>query len=139
MELTLNKIEDPYTMELQDEKGKKCIMDASTSMGANDKGMSPMQLLAGALVACMSIDVLLILRKQKEEPSHYKVKIDAYKNPDAVPSPFEKIHLIFEINNAVPFKKINRAIQLSLDKYCSVKASLNDQIKITFEIKQISI
>ena len=46
-------------MELVDEKGKKCIMDASTSMGAKDRGMTPMQLLAGALVGCMSIDVLM--------------------------------------------------------------------------------
>jgi len=139
MELTLNKIEDPYTMELVDEKGKKCIMDASASMGANDRGMTPMQLLAGALVGCMSIDVLMILRKQKEEPAHYKVKIDAYKNPDAVPSPFEKIHLIFEINSAVSIKKIDRAIKLSLDKYCSVRASLSENIKITYDIVTVNI
>ncbi len=138
MKLTLNKIENPFTMQLEDEKGKTCLMDASCSMGAKEKGMTPMQLLAGALVGCMSIDVLLILRKQKEEPTHYKVLIDAYKNPDTIPSPFEQIHLIFELNKEIPLKKITRAVQLSLDKYCSVKASLHDKINITFEIKQTS-
>ena len=81
----------------------------------------------------------MILRKQKEEPSHYKVKIDAYKNQDAVPSPFEKIPLIFEINNAVSLKKIDRAVKLSLDKYCSVRASLSEKIKITYDIVTVNI
>ena len=61
------------------------------------------------------------------------------KNQDAVPSPFEKIHLIFEINNTVSIKKIDRAIKLSLDKYCSVRASLSENIKITYDIVTVNI
>ena len=131
MRLILNKIADPYRMLLEDTSGKKCIMDSG------EQEMSPMQLLAGALVGCMSIDVLHILRKQKEDPATYKVEIDAYKNPDVVPSPFEKIHLLFHVDKSVPLKKIERAINLSLDKYCSVRASLDKEIEISYEINQL--
>ena len=72
MKLILNKIADPYRMLLR-------IHLEKMHYGFWRTEMSPMQLLAGALVGCMSIDVLHILRKQKEDPATYKVEIDAYK------------------------------------------------------------
>ena len=72
--------------------------------------MSPMQLLAGALVGCMSIDVLHILRKQKEDPATYKVEIDAYKNPDVVPSPFEKFIFFFMLQIGSFEKKLKEQL-----------------------------
>ena len=99
-------------------------------------GLTPMELLAGALAACISIDVLMILNKQHIEPKIYAVSVDATKK-NSVPSPFEKIHLVFSIDAEIDLLKVERAIQLSIDKYCSVKASLNPEIIITSEINII--
>ena len=133
MKLELNRIEKPYVFELENESGTICKIDSSKDIGGKNKGLTPMELLAGALAACISIDVLMILNKQHIEPKKYAVSVDATKK-NSVPSPFEKIHLVFSIDTEIDLLKVERAIQLSIDKYCSVKASLNPEIKISYEV-----
>jgi putative redox protein len=136
MKLELNRIEKPYVFELENENGAICKMDSSKDIGGKNMGLTPMELLAGALAACISIDVLMILNKQHIEPKKYAVSVDATKK-NSVPSPFEKIHLVFTINKEIDINKVQRAIQLSINKYCSVKESLNPEIIITSEINSI--
>jgi putative redox protein len=136
MKLHLKQCEKPYVFDLKNENGTICKIDSSKDIGGKNKGLTPMELLAGALAACISIDVLMILNKQHIEPKKYAVSIDATKK-NSVPSPFEKIHLIFSIDMEIDLLKVERAIQLSIDKYCSVKASLNTEIQITREINAI--
>ena len=133
MKLELNRIEKPYVFELENESGTICKIDSSKDIGGKNKGLTPMELLAGALAACISIDVLMILNKQHIEPKKYAISVDATKK-NSVPSPFEKIHLVFSIDTEIDLLKVERAIQLSIDKYCSVKASLNPEIKISYEV-----
>jgi putative redox protein len=136
MKLQLNHCEKPYVFDLKNESGTICKIDSSKDIGGKNKGLTPMELLAGALAACISIDVLMILNKQHMEPKKYAVSLDASKK-NSVPSPFEKIHLVFSIDTEIDLIKVERAIQLSIDKYCSVKESLNPSIKITSEINSI--
>jgi putative redox protein len=136
MKLHLKQCEKPYVFDLKNENGTICKIDSSKDIGGKNKGLTPMELLAGALAACISIDVLMILNKQHIEPKKYAVSIDATKK-NSVPSPFEKIHLIFSIDMEIDLLKVERAIQLSIDKYCSVKASLNPKIQITRETNAI--
>ena len=133
MKLHLNHSEKPYVFDLKNESGTICKIDSSKDIGGKNKGLTPMELLAGALAACISIDVLMILNKQQIEPKIYAVSVDATKK-NSVPSPFEKIHLIFSIDAEIDLLKVERAIQLSIDKYCSVKESLNPEIKISYEV-----
>ena len=136
MKIKLNRIEDPYVFQLCNETGAICTIDANEAIGGKNKGMTPMQLLAGSLAGCMSIDILLILKKQKINPDEYQVEIQA-KRKEETPSPFESFHLIFIVCKSVPMDKLERAILLSKEKYCSVSVSLNRDIKITHEIKYI--
>lgn len=133
MKLLLNHSEKPYVFELKNENGTICKIDSSIDIGGKNKGLTPMELLAGALSACISIDILMILNKQHIAPKKYTVSVDAIKK-NSVPSPFEKIHLIIEIDAEIDSLKVDRAIKLSIDKYCSVKASLNPEIQISYEI-----
>ena len=134
MKIELNRIEEPYVFQLKNETGAICTFDANAALGGKNKGLTPMQLLAGSLAGCMSIDIVLILQKQKINPKVYQIEIDA-KRKEGPPSPFEAIHLIFHIDNSVPLDKLERAILLSKEKYCSVSLSLNPAIKISHEIK----
>ncbi len=136
MKLTLQRIEEPFVMELTNGQSNSCLMDAIPSLGGQNKGFRPMQLLAGSLAGCISVDVLNVLRKQRIQLKHYKVEIDA-KRKDEVPSPFEHIHLIFEFDNSVEEKNAHRIIGLAKEKYCSVSASLSKEIKITYEVRII--
>ena len=136
MKLELNRREKPYVFELENENGTICKIDSSKDIGGKEKGLTPMELLAGALAACISIDILMILNKQSIELDNYTVSVDA-KKKNSVPSPFEEIHLVFTMNKEIDLNKVQRAIQLSIDKYCSVKESLNPEIIITSEINII--
>ena len=134
MKLTLNRIEEPFVMELKNEQKNVCLMDAAPSLGGQNKGFRPMELLAGSLAGCISVDVLNVFRKQRIRLNHYRIEIEAQRK-EAVPSPFEHIHMIFEFDDSVEEKNAKRIIDLAKDKYCSVSASLSADIKITYEVR----
>ena len=133
MKLKLKRIEAPFVLELNNENGSTVIIDANPSIGGKGLGFRPMELLAGSLASCASIDVISILKKQRIELASYTIDIVA-KRYEGVPSPFENIQLNFEFDNSVDLEKAKKAIDLSLEKYCSVSASLKDEIIITYSI-----
>lgn len=136
MSLKLIRVEEPFVFELRNKEGIICGIDASPSIGGKGKGLRPMELLAGSLAGCASIDVLLILKKQRIEPSHFSIKIET-KRAESIPAVFEEIKLIFEVNSDVPKEKLERAIVLTLEKYCSVSASLSKEVKVSHEVRYI--
>jgi putative redox protein len=136
MGLELNRIEEPFVFELRNEEGVICGIDANPTIGGKGKGFRPMELLAGSLAGCASIDILLILKKQRIEPTNFGIKIET-KRGEGVPAIFEEIKLLFEVNESVPKDKLEKAIKLTLDKYCSVSASLKEDIKVVFEVKYV--
>jgi len=96
MKLQFERIEEPYVFELKNESGAKILIDASEDIGGKNKSLTPMQILAGSLAGCMSIDVLLILKKQKIEPRVFKISIET-KRKEGQPSPFASIDLSFHV------------------------------------------
>ena len=133
MNMQIKRIDEPYVFEFSDSNGKSMIMDSSADLEGQNRGMTPMQVLLGSLMGSMSIDIILVLKKQKISPKNYKV--DAItKKREGVPTPYEKIHFVVSIDEEIDRKRIHRAISLSLEKYCSVRACLKDDIDITFEI-----
>lgn len=134
MKLDLKLVESPFVMEVQNESGISIKMDATEKIGGKNKGMRPMELLASSLAGCMSIDTLLILKKQRQEVTFYEVNINASRK-DAVPAVFENIRLVFTFNKEVDLDKATAAVHLSHEKYCSVSASLNPEINIQLEVR----
>ncbi|MNJ86018.1 hypothetical protein D3C87_35000 [compost metagenome] len=137
MKLELKLTESPFVLEATNESGVSIKMDAAEHIGGKNKGMRPMEVLASSLAGCMSVDVLLILQKQRQEVSFYEVNIEA-KRKDAVPAAFETIHLVFAFNREVDLEKALAAVKLSHEKYCSVSASLHPGISITTEVRHQS-
>jgi putative redox protein len=133
MKLYFERKETPFVFEIKNESGATAVVDATPNIGGKNKGLTPMQLLAGSLAGCMSIDVISILNKQKIEPSYFAIEIQATKK-EGQPSPFENIKLIFKVDKEVPHDKLEKAISLSKEKYCSVYFSLNKDILVTHEV-----
>ena len=133
MNMQIKRIDEPYVFEFSDSNGNSMIMDSSADLEGQNRGMTPMQVLLGSLMGCMSIDIILVLKKQKISPKNYKVEAITKKR-EGVPTPYEKIHFVVSIDEEIDRKRIHRAISLSLEKYCSVRACLKDDIDITFEI-----
>lgn len=136
MSLKLNLIEEPFVFEVKNEDGAICLIDGSPEIGGKNKGLRPMQLLASSIAGCASIDILLILRKQKITLTHFSIDIET-KRVDAVPAIYEEVKLIFSVNKEVNKAKLERAIKLTLEKYCSVSSSLKEEINVIFETKFI--
>lgn len=134
--LNLQLEEQPFVLSLTNEDGLVAGIDASPAIGGQQKGLRPMELLAGALAGCMSIDVLSILKKQRVVVTSYKVQINAQRS-EGVPSKYEAIELEFLVDAGVPLDKLENAIHLSHEKYCSVSASIHPDIRVTTKVNYL--
>ncbi|MES2590010.1 MAG: OsmC family protein [Bacteroidota bacterium] len=133
MKINLKRLNDKLAFESSNEEGNKVNSDANPAIGGEGLGFRPMELLLTGLASCASIDILLILKKKRIELTNFEVEIQGIRK-DAVPSPFEKIHLLFKIGENDLKEQVEKAVKLSLEKYCSVVASLSKEIEITYEI-----
>lgn len=123
-----------FHFEALNEGGQKVNLDASPAIGGENKGARPMELLIMGLGGCSGIDVINILKKQKIELEDLKIKINAEREPDAIPSLFQTIHVNFAFKGEVDKNKAERAVALSMDKYCSVAKTLEKTAKITYDL-----
>lgn len=82
-------------------------------------GFSPMELILEGVAGCMSIDIMMILTKQRHTVESYEVKIKGHR-VDTIPRVFEHIDMVVHVQGAIPAKKIRRAIDISAKNYCSV-------------------
>ena len=122
------------------ESGHTVVMDSSPDFGGEDKGPRPMEMLLMGLGGCTSIDVAMILEKSRQDVKSCKVNITA-ERADTEPKVFTDIHVhfILEGHNINP-KKVEQAIELSAEKYCSASIMLGKTANIQhdFEIIEIS-
>jgi len=133
MNIDLKRIQKPFQFQVTNESGNQITIDAAPKIGGTNSGFRPMELLASGLAGCIAIDVLLILEKKKINTDSFAIQIDASRE-NAVPSPFETIHLLVSVDPSVDKQQLSKTMQLVIDKYCSVKASLRKETAITFEI-----
>lgn len=108
----------------------------STQNHDNSVGMKPSELLLVSLASCTAVDVVRILAKQRRPLKHLEVEIHGEQQQDP-PWPFETIHMHFKLRGTdLTDRAVERAIELSETKYCSVAATLRSRVEITtsFEI-----
>ena len=116
------------------ESGHTMVLDA------NDGNLapSPMEGVLISLGGCSSVDVVSILQKARQNIIGCHVEISGTR-VDSVPALFEKIHLHFVITGAdVAAKHVERAVNLSADKYCSVALMLNATVDITHDFEIVA-
>ncbi len=129
--ITLNRIDDHMNFEAVDAKGKTVLFDAGPKIGGKSNGVSPMESLLMAAAACSSIDVVMILKKMKQQIDDYKVEVEAERISEGEASRYKTIHLHFVLTGEIKEKKLEKAIQMSLEKYCSVSKILAHSAEIT--------
>jgi putative redox protein len=112
--------------------GGELVVDGSPEIGGEGRGMRPMELLLAAIASCASMDVVHILTRQREPLKDLHIITEAERK-DATPAPLTRVHLRFVATGGVDPHKLARAVSLSVEKYCSVSASLDPSIQITHE------
>ncbi|RAJ06964.1 putative redox protein [Chitinophaga skermanii] len=136
MKIALKRIDDGFNMEAVDEAGHKVLMDSSIENGGNNNGVRPMQMLLMGLGGCSAIDVIMILKKQRQEITDFQITVDANRETGKEPALWADAHIVFHIKGNVDADKANRAVELSMNKYCSVAETLRrGDTKLTWEIK----
>jgi putative redox protein len=116
--------------------GHAVVMDGAPEHGGRNLGVRPMEMLLLGLGGCTAIDVVMILRKGREKVADCSVAIEAERAPSD-PKVFTRIHLHYTLaGEALDPRKVERAIALSNEKYCSATAMLARSAEIThgFEI-----
>lgn len=121
-------------MEASNEDGNTLQMDGSKDIGGDGKGMRPMQLLLSAVGGCSAIDVLLMLKKQKQQVDDFDVEVEGEIEKVEDHKLFREICLHFKINGQVEMAKAEKAIRLSMEKYCSVSKTLEPTARITYKL-----
>ncbi|AHF14942.1 OsmC family protein [Niabella soli] len=120
----LKRVSGDYGFDTVNENGTVVKMDSNPEMGGTEYGARPMQLLLNALAGCASIDVISILKKQRQEIKDYSVTVTGEREAGVEPSLWKEIQMVFEITGNVEEGKAQRAVEISLNKYCSVAVTL---------------
>ena len=98
------------------------------------KGVSPMELLLMAVGSCNAIDIIYVLKKQRQVVASYKVEVEGTRTEIRQAKPFEAIHVKVFLEGEIVPEKALRAASLSFEKYCSVSITLEKAVKVTYEV-----
>ncbi len=119
------------------ESGHNIAMDGAAEIGGQDKGARPMEVVLAGLGGCSAIDVMTILKKSRQAVSHCEIVITA-ERAETIPKVFKKIHLLYRVSgDQLNSSKVDRAISLSMEKYCSVTRMLEQTATMSFAVELI--
>lgn len=135
--IELNRLNDAFHFSAENEIGNQVQLDASPDIGGTNQGMRPMQMMLAAMGGCSAIDIINILKKQRQHISDMKITVTGERQKDVVPSLFETVHAHYRFFGDLDAEKVQRAITLSIEKYCSVSRTMEKagaRITHSFEI-----
>ena len=137
IKIELQRLNDSFHMEAKNEQGNAVHIDASPDIGGQNLGMRPMQMLLAAMGGCSTIDVINILKKQRQDLKDVKVTVTGEREKDVVPSLYTEVHAHFKLYGNVDPDKAEKAVSLAVDKYCSVAKTLEKTAKVTYSLEVI--
>ena len=132
MKIKVERINDAFQLVGINENGNQVAIDASTNVGGGDTAFRPMQLLLVGLASCSAIDILNILYKQKQEVRSFEVEVEGDRTDD-IPSIFQDIRVLIKASGSLSALKLEKAIRLTKEKYCSVYHILEASASINYD------
>jgi len=114
--------------------GHKLILDAGPQVGGENRGPRPKPLMLAALGGCTGMDVISILRKMRVEVDSFNVRVEGELTEEQ-PTHFNKMHVVYEFTGKnLPLDKLQKAVELSEERYCGVSAVYKKALELTSEI-----
>ena len=134
MNLSVNWV-DGMLMVGKSHSGHSITMDGPIEIGGENLGVRPMEMLLLGVAGCTMIDVVTTLKKMRQDLSHCETKISA-ERANEHPKVFTDIHIQFIVKGKnLNSKKVDKAITLSAEKYCSASIMLGKTAKITHDFE----
>lgn len=140
MKIELDRVDDGFHLEGKGLSPVVVHLDASEDIGGKNAGARPMELLLMGLGGCSAIDVILVMKKQRQPLEDLKIEVTGQREQieGTEMKPFKKINIHYKFFGAVEPAKAERAIALSMEKYCSATAQLRPSAEITHSFEIIS-
>ena len=136
--IELERKDGDFGFEAKDANGHIVRLDSSPETGGNNFGVRPMQILLMGLGGCSGIDIISILKKQRQQVDGFNMVIEGEREKGVEPSLWTNVNIIFEIKGQVDMEKAKRACELSMDKYCSIAETLKRAgTKLSWEVKVV--
>jgi putative redox protein len=122
--LTATRTHGDYGLTIEDATGNTMKADLPVDQGGLGQGMRPMQTVLAALIACSNVDVVSILQKQKQVLEAITITVDGQREQGVEPAVWKTISLRYLLTGDIEPAKAQRAVALSIEKYCSVAETL---------------
>ena len=139
IQVEVNRVQGDFGFEAKDANGHTIRLDTSPETGGTNFGVRPMQALLMGLGGCSGIDIVSILKKQRQTIDDFSMKIEGDREADAVPSLWTDVTIVFELKGKIDPEKAKRACELSIEKYCSVAETLRKSgTSIRWEVRVVN-
>lgn len=129
--VTLERLDDRFHFLAANSNGNSLHFDTGPEEGGSGQGVGPMQAVAMALGGCSGIDIVIILKKQHQDLQKFDTVITYDRAEKETPSLFTKLHVHYEFEGELDPEKVRRAVDLSINRYCSVAKILEKTATIT--------
>ena len=117
--------------------GHSVVIDGAPDAGGRNLGFRPMELMLLGLGGCSAFDVLTILRRGREQVTDCVVELDGQR-AETDPKVFTAVELVYKVTGKnLDRQKVERAVNLSADKYCSASKMFSGTAKLTHRIELI--
>jgi len=121
------------SFEAETGSGHIVAIDGPPEHGGQNSAARPMEMVLVGLGGCSAFDVVKILKKARQPIKKCEVVLEA-ERADAIPAVFTRIHLHYKISGLdLNAKQVKRAVELSVEKYCSVAVMLRDNVEISYD------
>lgn len=135
MRITLDRIHDAIHFEAHNHVGEAIDIGTAEKNGGLGRGVSPMQLILMAVAGCTGIDVLMILAKARQKVETFHIDVDGERDQSKHPAPFTSIHVHYTLTGELDSAHVERAVRLSMERYCSASANLRPTSIITYSFE----
>ena len=130
---------DNLTMVGETASGHGVVMDGPPDIGGQNLGPRPMEMVLVGLGGCTTVDVIMILKKAQQQVIDCRVEISA-ERAETVPKVYTKIHVHYVVSGrGLDPKKVERAVKLSAEKYCSVSKMLEQAAEVTHDFEVVEV
>jgi putative redox protein len=132
MKIQIERKNNDYLLEAKGSSGNTIMIDHSGMETV--QGVSPMELLLMGVGSCSAIDMISILKKQRQEITSYKVAVEGERYLLDDSKPFKSMHVKVMLKGDIHPEKAQKAADLSFEKYCSVSKTFDKQVNISWEV-----
>jgi putative redox protein len=134
LEISIDRVNQAVHFEIKNAAQAKISVDGSPEIGGQDLGLRPMELILASLATCGAFELVEILKKQRQDLKDLHIKVIGERAEGKAARPFTSISMTFTLWGKVKEHKAQRALDLAFDKYCSVRASLDPNIDVSFQV-----